>query len=560
LAEPVDLNHLPQATVVPPKRGRISLIWVIPILAAIVAIGIAVQRIRSEGPTITIVFTAAEGVEAGKTFIKYKDVIIGRVTAVQLTSDYAKVEVTAKIAKRAAGLMVQDAKFWVVRPSISLSGISGLSTLLSGNYIGFEPGQLDKGEDTFTGLDVAPVITEQQGRQFVLKMSDLGSLEIGSPVYYRRLPVGQVIEYDLTPDGTGVQMTIFVKAPYDKYVFPGTRFWNASGVDVSVGADGVNVRTESVVALLAGGLSFDTPTFEPQAQPAPLNAVFTLHKDRTTAMKAPDTGAKRYVLYFNESLRGLAVGAPVTFLGLPAGEVTSVGLAFDAAKGNVRPRVVIAFYPERVLAYAGVKTEARDFANALQDEQKRNALVRRLVEQRGLRGQLRSGSLLTGQLYVSFDYHPNAPKVKVDLSQEEPELPVVPGALTELEAKLNSVVDKIDRMPLEAIGNNLRKDLESLDQTLGSAKKLMSDVDVELVPQLKTGLEDLRRTLGSVERAMNSADTSLLGSNAPAQQELREALQELARAARSLRALTDQLERQPSSLIRGKAEPTSGGK
>jgi paraquat-inducible protein B len=560
LAEPDDLDRLPQATVVPPKRGRISLIWVIPILAAVVAIGIAIQRIRSEGPTITIVFTAAEGIEAGKTFVKYKDVIIGRVTAVHLTTDYTKVEVTAKITKRAAGLMVQDAKFWVVRPSISLSGISGLNTLLSGNYIGFQPGKLEESEDTFTGLDVAPIITEQQGREFVLKASDLGSLEVGSPIYYRRLPVGQVIEYDLTADGTAVQMKVFVKAPYDRYVFPGTRFWNASGIDVSVGADGVNVRTESVVALLVGGLSFDTPAFEPQAQPAAAHAVFTLYNDRSAAMKAPDIDVKRYALYFNESLRGLSVGAPVTFLGLPAGEVTSVGLSFDAAKGNVRPRVVVAFYPERLMSYASVKTEARDFANALQDEQKRRAFVRRLVEQRGLRGQLRSGSLLTGQLYVSFDYHANAPKVKLDLSQEEPELPVIPSTLTELEAKLASVVDKIDRMPLEAIGNDLRKDLVALEQTLQGAKKLMSDADAELVPQLKTGLEDLHRTLGSVERAMNSADTSLLGANAPAQQELRDALQEFARAARSLRTLTDQLERQPSSVIRGKAEQTSGGR
>ncbi len=560
MAEPDDLDRLPQATVVPPKRGRISLIWIIPIVAAIVAAGIAVQRIRSQGPTITIVFTAAEGVEAGKTFIKYKDVNIGRVTSVHLTEDYAKVEVTAKITKRAAGLMVEDAKFWVVRPSVSLSGISGLSTLLSGNYIGFQPGKSEESEDAFTGLDVAPVVTEQQGRQYVLKATDLGSLGIGSPIYYRRLPVGQIIEYELTPDGVAVQMKIFVKAPYDNYVFSGTRFWNASGVDVSIGADGVNVHTESLVSLLVGGLSFDTPPFEPHAQPAAANAVFTLYDDRTAAMKVPDAGAKRYVLYFNESLRGLAVGAPVTFLGLPAGEVTSVGLAFDAAKGNVRPRVMIVFYPERLMAYANVKTEARDFAKAFQDEEKRRALVRRLVEQRGLRGQLRSGSLLTGQLYVSFDYHPNAPKARLDLSQEEPELPVVPGALTELEAKLSSVVDKIDRMPLEAIGNELKKDLEGLDQTLQGATKLMSNADAELVPRLKTGLEDLHRTLAAVERAMNSADTSLLGSNAPAQQELRDALQEFARAARSLRALTDQLERQPSSLIGGKAEPAGGGK
>src|SRR5712691_5827777 len=257
MADPDDLDGLPQATVVPPKRGRISVIWIIPVLAAVVAIGIAVQRIRSEGPTINIIFSAAEGIEAGKTLVKYKDVTIGRVTQVELTNDFAKVRVTAKIAKHAAGLMVEDAKFWIVQPTISLSGVSGLSTLLSGNYIGFGPGKSTQSQDNFTGLDVAPVITEERGGQFALKANDLGSLEIGSPVYYRRLPVGQVIAYELAPDGNTVQIRIFVKAPYDTYVYPETRFWNASGVDVSVGADGVNVRTESLVALLVGGLAFD---------------------------------------------------------------------------------------------------------------------------------------------------------------------------------------------------------------------------------------------------------------------------------------------------------------
>ena len=194
------------------------------------------------------------------------------------------------------------------------------------------------------------------------------------------------------------------------------------------------------------------------------------------------------------------------------------------------------------------------------DERKRNAFLKRLIEERGLRGQLRSGSLLTGQLYVAFDYFPKAPKVKIDLAQAAPELPVVPGTLVELEAKLGGILDKIDKMPLDAIGNGIKKDLESLDQTLASATKLMSDADAQLVPQFKTALDDLHRTLGAVERAMNSADASLLGANAPAQQDLRDALQEFARAARALRGLADQLERQPSSVIRGKTEAMGGGR
>jgi paraquat-inducible protein B len=560
MAEPGGREELPQATVVPRKRGRISVIWIIPILAAVVAIGIAVQRIRSEGPLITIVFNAGEGIEAGKTFVKYKDVNIGRVTKIELTDDFSKVRVTARIAKHAEGLMVADARFWIVRPSISLSGVSGLNTLLSGNYIGFAPGKSTESQDSFTGLDVAPIITEQQGREYILKAADLGSLEIGSPIYYRRLQVGQVIAYDLAPEGDSVRMKIFVKSPYDKYVYPETRFWNASGIEVSAGADGVSVRTESLVALLIGGVSFDVPPFEPRSSPASIDTVFTLYNDRTAAMKAPDAVARRYVLHFKESLRGLSVGAPVTFLGLPAGEVTSVGLDFDAANANVRPRVVVTFFPERLMQYAKGKTDAQGFMEYLNDEQKRRAFLKRLIEQRGLRGQLKSGSLITGQLYVAFDYYPSAPKVKVDLSQPEPELPVVPGTLVELEDKVSSIVDKIDKMPLEAIGKNLNKDLESLDQTLQTANKLISNADAQLVPGLKTSIEDLHRALVAVESAMNNANTSLLQPDAGTQQDLRDALQEFSRAARSLRLLMDQLERQPSSVIRGKTEPLSGGK
>jgi paraquat-inducible protein B len=555
MAEPADLDDLPHATVVPKKRARLSVVWIIPILVAFVAIGVAIQRILNEGPTITIVFKSAEGIEAGKTFVKYKDVNIGQVTAVQLTDDYGKVEVKAKIAKSAQGLMVEDAKFWIVRPIVSLSGISGLSTLLSGNYIGFDAGKSDRSQRTFTALDVPPIITGQPGRQFVLNANDLGSLTIGSPIYYRRLPVGQVIAYDLAADGKSVQIKVFVNAPYDKYVTSETRFWNASGLDVSVNANGVDVHTESVAALLVGGLAFDTLSFSSQAAGAAANSVFTLYRDRSTAMKAPDPVARRYVLHFRESLRGLAVGAPVTFLGLPAGEVASIGLSFDAAKADIRPRVVITFYPERLIASTeqGASLRAQD-----EDKSKRDLLLKRLIEERGLRGQLRSGNLVTGQLYVAFDYFPNAPKVKINLSPENPELPVVPGPVVDLEAKLASILDKVDKLPLAAIGNDLKKDLEALDQTLQNAKQLLSDVDVQLVPELKSDLEGLHRTLAAVERAMNSADTTLLGADAPAQQELRAALQEFARAAQSVRALTDYLERHPESALRGKSGPTRG--
>jgi paraquat-inducible protein B len=551
MADPVP-DRLPEASVVRPKRSRISVIWIIPILAAVVAIGIAVQRYLSEGPLVTIIFNNAEGLEAGKTVIKYKDVVIGTVIAVQLTDDYRRVLVRARIAKHASRLMVDDAKFWIVRPQITLSGISGLSTLLSGNYIGFQAGKSEDSANEFYALDVAPVVTGVDGTQFVLNARDLGSLAVGSPVYFRQLPVGQVIGYDLAGDGQSVQIRVFVNAPYDKNVVAQTRFWNASGITVTLNADGVDVHTESLIALLVGGIAFDLPPFASKGTPVAANSGFTLYSDRTMALRAPDPIAKHYVLNFNESMRGLSVGAPVTFLGLQAGEVTEVGLTFDEKTAKISPRVNITFFPERLIGMLESPASVDRGMAALKDESRRRAVFKRLFEDLGMRAQLKSGSLITGQLYVAFDYHPNAPKVKLNLEGEAPQLPVVPSDLADLEAKVSGIVDKIDRLPLEAIGANLNKDLATLDQTLASAHKLISNADEQVVPGLKNSMADLQRTLASAERALNNADTSYLQSNAPTQQEIRDALQEFTRAARSLRILLDELERQPSSVIRGK--------
>ena len=598
MADDTDRSNVPQSTTVQRSRARISVVWIIPVLAAVVAIGIAVQRILSEGPTITIIFKVAEGVEAGKTFVKYKDVNIGQVTAVRLTPDYSRVEVTAKIDKSAEGLMVEDAKFWVVEPRVTLSGVSGLGTLLSGNFIGFEAGASTKKQRKFTGLETPPVITGgQPGRQFVLKADNLGSLGIGSPVYYRRLQAGQVISYDLASDGKTVDVKIFVNAPYDQYVNPNTRFWNASGIDVSVGAGGVEVRTQGLVALIAGGIAYETPLVAAGAEPAAGDTVFTLYNDQPTAMKQPEAVARRYVLYFTESLRGLSVGAPVTILGLPAGEVTEVGIDIDPATFNMRGLVEVVAFPERLIARLHAAQVAAGKAMA-GSERERHAFFEGLVERRGMRAQLRSGSLLTGQLYVAFDFFPDAPKAKIDWKLATPVLPTIPSTLPDIEAKLTNIVAKFDKLPYDEIGADITKVLAALNGTLQEATRAVNRIDADVTPELKTtleearrvlattddmlkkevnatleelrrtiatadtmlkgevnaALEELRRASATADRVLQNTDTTLLGTNAPVQQELRDALQEVARAARSLRALTDYLDRHPESLIRGKIE------
>lgn len=557
MADPLPADELPRAELEPRRQRRLSMVWIVPIFAALVAVGIAVQRILAEGPTITIVFKDAGGVEAGKTPIKYKDVTIGQVSAVELTPDFKSVVVTARMVRSAEGLMVDGAKFWVVSPQIGLGGITGLSTLLSGNYIGFEaaaePGARQR---RFTALDVAPVVSSgQPGRAFKLRAQSPGSLGIGSPVYFRRLRAGQVIGVDLAPDGRSVDVQVFVNAPYDRYVTAGTRFWNASGIDMSLTANGLDLRTESLAALIVGGVAFENPPYAAETEPAAAQTAFTLYADMTTAMKQPDPRATRYVLYFDESLRGLSVGAPLTLLGLPAGAVTDVGLAVDPLTAAVRGRVEVVAYPQQLFSLLDVagRGAARSLLQGLQE---RHALIRALVEKRGLRAQLRSGNLLTGQLYVSLDFHPKAPPARIDWKREPVVLPVVPNALGSLEDRLTSIMAKIDALPWDTLGSELKTALVSIHQLTKDADQAIQRFDTEVTPTLKPAIDAFRSAAESADQAIRNTDASLLSADAPAQQELRRALQEVSRAARSLRLLTDYLETHPEALIRGKSGGT----
>jgi paraquat-inducible protein B len=566
MAEDDGLPEVPVSEVAQARRHRVSAVWIVPILAALVGIGIVVQQEMNEGPAIRIYFRSAEGVEAGKTSVKYKDVEIGKVETVALSEDYSRIVVTAKIEKSAEKLMVGGARFWVVKPRVSLSGVSGISTLLSGNYIRFEPGTSGRPERVFTGLDTPPPVTsEVPGRVFLLRADTLGSLGAGSPVYYRRLNVGQVISYALADDGKSVIIHIFLNAPFDRFVTPNTRFWETSGVDVTAGADGFTLRSESLLALLVGGIAFETPPAEGGDNTAVAdNAVFPLSADRVTALSPREVSADRYTLYFSDSLRGLSVGAPVNFLGLPVGEVADIYLEYVPGTQTLRTRVETAIYLHRFFTHLQKPDAVTRKDVPLKTRQQ---LMERQVADKGLRAQLRSGSLVSGQLYVALDFFPNAPKAGIDWTRKPPRFPTVPAELTELQAMAKRLLAKLDKVPVEKIGNETRQAIADLDRTLrrlegrtlpeaersfASFDRAMSRVDAEVVPEARRTLEELRKAAASAVRALANADRHLLGADAPARQELSDALRETARAARSIRLLADYLEKNPSALIRGK--------
>ena len=487
MTENMDPTEFPEAVPVRKRKMRLSVVWIIPILAALVALGIAVQSYLSKGPTITIIFKSAEGLEPGKTAIKYKDIHIGEVSAVKLSHDYSKIEVTAKIEKHAEGLIVQDSKFWVVRPQVTLSGVSGLSTLLSGNYIGIDPGKSKQKGKHYNGLDVAPVITSgQPGREFLLRAHDLGPLDVGSPIYYRRLNVGQVISCELAKDGKSFDIKVFINSPYDKFVSADTRFWQAGGIDVSVGASGVTVRTQSLLSLLVGGIAFESAP-DSASDPAPAKAVFTLYTDRTAAFAKVETVVQHYRLHFNESLRGLSVGAPVSFMGMSVGEVTDLGLEFNPGTFGLRPRVVVALYPSRFVAHFPKGTTALPPPKSAKERQ---AFTNRLVE-KGLRAQLQTGSFISGQLFVALEYFPKAKKASIDWTQEMPEFPTMPGGLGQFEDKLMTILTKIEKLPLDEVSRDVRKVLASLDQSLKDVNGMVVNVDGEV----RKVMPDVKKTL-----------------------------------------------------------------
>jgi paraquat-inducible protein B len=519
------LPPVPESRAYSKKRTRLSLVWVVPIVAAVAGVWVAVTRIMSEGPEITIVFKSAEGLEAGKTKIEYNGVQVGTIATVRLSDDHRSVVATAKMAPKTEDFLLDDTRFWVVRPRISGATVTGLGTLISGAYVGMDIGQSRKARREFVALESPPVVTgDVPGRFFTLTTPDLGSLDTGTPVFFRRLQVGQVASYALANDGRSLNIRVFINAPYDQYVTLDTRFWHASGIDVSLSASGLSVQTQSLVSILAGGVAFETPATLSILPAAEEDTVFTLFADRTEAFKPPERDPQVYRLVFKESVRGLTPGAPVEFRGIQIGEVTQIDARIDGRTFEFSAPVTVRLDAQRM----GVKIV--DLPVGADVATLRRRIMDSLVAH-GVRAQLRNMNLLTGGLFVAFDFFPDAPAATLDWSQSPVRLPTTPGQLEAVQASVINIIKKLDQMPIETIGKDLQKAIADLDRTLVSA----------------------HATLESGRSAFDNAN-KLVEPNSVLDAQLNGTLQDVSRAARSLSVLLDYLERHPESLIRGKTE------
>ncbi len=542
-------------------KRRWSLIWAIPIVTVIAGGWLAWRTISNRGPLITITFETAEGLQANQSHVRHKDVDMGVVEKVALTSDLKRVQVTVRMNREAAPLLTDHAQFWVVRPRFFAGAISGLQTLFSGSYIDVLPaaGDSDQKRD-FVGLENPPVLqSDVPGRTFLLRAKRIGSLNLGSPIMFRDLEVGEVLGWDVGEMARDITIHAFVREPFDQYVHDNSRFWNASGAKIGLGPDGLQLQVESLRAVVLGGIAFETPDDPKLTAESDTDHPFTLFQSQDAADSADFKRSVPFVANFTGSVAGLVAGAAVTLHGLKVGEVTSVSLVYDSTLDNVIVPVHFMLEPDRI--------SALDLPTGGKLDAKMADLVHR-----GLRVKLESANILTGSKQLAMDVYHEAGQGELGKNGDDYVIPVLGGGSDDIATSATNLVNKLNDIPFEAIGRNLNQSLAGvnalvnnkqladtvtvLQSTLTSTQALMNNLNhgltpaMQRLPTIATGLEDsVKRTdklIGSLE--------SGYGGDSRFSRDISRMLSQLSDAARSIRVLADLLARHPEALIRGRTD------
>ncbi|MBV8393241.1 MAG: MCE family protein [Alphaproteobacteria bacterium] len=543
------------------RKRRFPLIWLVPVITALIGLWLAWDTYSKRGPTITIAFDQGYGLQVGQSQLKYRDVAMGTVKGIEISKDFSKVIVTVETTNEAKRFLNDRTVFWVVKPELFAGKVSGLDTLLSGSYIGMLPSpQPGKTRYDFVGQEDPPILTANvPGTEFRLEARRLGSISLGSPIFYRDLEVGAVLGWDLDNMARHVTIHAFVRAPFDKYVHDDSLFWNASGVSVKMGASGVKIELESMKSLLLGGIAFDTRP-DPREKVSEANQVFPLYADHEAAMSAGFGHKLRAVSYFEGSVAGLEPGADVTLHGLKIGEVTALGLRYDPKIDGIVVPVHYTIEAERIgnIAAAGNASMGTGAAEMIR---------------RGFRATLDTSSLLTGTKVVAIKQIPDAPPD--ELRREGDEF-VVPsseaGGLDSITSSAAALLTRINRIDFEAIGAGIagtakglegivngpqvNSTLASLAATMADARDFARKLDARAGPAMAK-LPDIANQLDSAIVQVNRLAVSLntgYGGDSRFGRELDRLIPQLNDAVRSFRALADLLSRHPEALIRGRTD------
>lgn len=523
-------NHHPKLTAPSAKlrKPRLQMVWLIPIVAALIAGYLGYRTLMSRGPLMTLTFASADGLAAGQTQVKYKAVALGTVESIDLSHDNSHVVVKVRMSNVGSRFLTSHARFWVVRPRFNVSDVSGIETILSGSYITVDPGRPGGSYQTdFTGLEEPPgVRSDDPGSTFVLTADKVGSFNTGSPVFYRDVQVGEVLGYDIG-DGLGpVKINIFIRAPFDKLVRPDSRFWNTSGIALGFKGGVMQLQIQSIQAVLAGGIVLQLPDNARSESPSPDNSTFPLYPSEQAAEAASYTNQLALVTYLNGNVSGLTEGAQVQALGLQIGVVTGVTLQVDRQTGKARVRVDMAIQPKRFEQTAKQPSHASS-----------QALIQLLVN-KGMRAQLGTASYITGQKLISFAMVPDAKPVKVTHDGDALVLPSAPSGVEHTLIKVNDLLTNLNKMPFEKIGDNLNKLLVTANGTLGG-------------PQLTHTLTQLNQTLKTADTTLTMLNQGF-GTDSDFQRGLQQLLQQTDETEQSVKSLSDYLSAHPQALLLGR--------
>lgn len=521
------------------RQTRLSPIWVVPIVAIAIGLWLVYDNYASRGTLVTLTMDSAEGIEAGSTLIRSRNVEIGRVQTVSLSDDLSHAVMTARIQPGVEDMLREDSRFWVVKPRIGREGISGLGTVLSGAYIQLEPGTEEAPRREFPVSEIPPVAPSGQAGLRLSLTSQLGnSLRVGDPVSYQGYTVGRIEENRFEPASRTMQHQVFIEEPYTQLVTDSTRFWTTSGVDFRLDADGVRVNVESLEALLGGGVTFGVPEDLPMGQPVEANTRFTLYADEDSAREGTFNRYLEYVLLVDETVRGLSRGAPVEFRGVRLGTVAAVPWNFTAPQPDSRARfaipVLIRIEPQRL----GIENNDIDL-----DEWE--ARFNRMFGL-GLRASLKSGSLLTGALFVDLNFQRDlADQYVPEQFSDRNVFPTVAGGFAQIQAQVTDLLDKLNALEVEPLLTGLDRNLQASESVLNevrdvsaSINQLLNDPETQAVGgNLNATLDELRGTLQG------------LSPSSPAYQDLTTAIERLDRLMRDLQPLTRTLNENPRALL-----------
>lgn len=523
------------------------MVWFVPVVALLLGIWLLYRNFATQGPVAIVGFETAVGIAAGKTELRCRSVKVGMVKKVTLAEDLKSVLVHLELDSDAEHLLRKGTHFWVVKPRVDLAqlSVSGADTLITGAYIEMDPGHEGEPRVNHFKGDENPPSTNRSvpGRRIMLVADEAGFLSIGSPIYYRGFEVGRIEGRELDKDGMKVNYNAFIGEDYSHLLRANTRFWNTSGIDISAGADGFKVRTPSFQAMVSGGVCFGLAAGEHPGKPIADNAQFTLFPDQDAAAKSTFNPTVRFLLMFDQTVRGLTAKAPVEFRGIMIGRVAEVSFELLPTSNDPRIPVLIEIDPSLM---------RRESSNKLNDPDPE--YVKQAVE-RGLRAALKTGNLITGAMYVDLDFYKDAPRAELAKAGEYTVIPTISSGLAQLESKVTAILDKFQALPIDKTMNDFataaqeakttivdaRATLKEIETTSAAARKVFDD------PEFKGLPSNLRKTLDKLQTLATS-----VGPDGAVQGDLLRTLDELRASLRSIKSATTTIEEKPNSLLFGR--------